>query len=215
LGKLARMAEASRPSSKASFSIQEASIDAIATEASVGAIDHQLAIIRIQNRLFEQIRPVLKTALDESAQLTVVMDAFAPKLPKKYKVLLDVFELGVARLLKHEALDPFTLIDILTLAQFDPESKETMPDQFFEALEVANYGVQDLERREQAEKLIWRRCLLREEWTKINNTSLKGDRDIWDVLSHTDLFQVYCVLYTIRKSLNEDRMALCFIFRLY
>ncbi|KAF7541299.1 hypothetical protein G7054_g748 [Neopestalotiopsis clavispora] len=199
LGKLARMAEASTPARKASFSAQEASISAVCADASVGAIDDQLAVIRIQNRLYEQVHPVLKAALDESAQLTLAMDAFAPKLPKKYKVLLDIFELGLSRLLKHEALDPYTLIDILTLAQFDSDFKEAMPDQFFEAIEVANFGIKDLERREQAEKLIWRRCLLREEWTKINNTSLKGDNDIWDVLSHTDLFQVYCVLYTIQN----------------
>ncbi|KAK6222952.1 hypothetical protein LQW54_000764 [Pestalotiopsis sp. IQ-011] len=198
LGKLARMADASRPAGKASFSVQEASISAICAETSVEAIDDQLAVIRIQNRLYENIHPVLKAALDEAAQLTLALDAFAPKLPKKYKILSDIFELGISRLLKHEALDPYTLIDILTLAQFDSEFKETMPDQFFEAIEVANFGIKDTERREQAEKLIWRRCLLREDWTKINNTSLKGDNDIWDVLSHTDLFQVYCVLYTIQ-----------------
>ncbi|KAK9421447.1 putative Nup133 N terminal like-domain-containing protein [Seiridium unicorne] len=198
LGKLARMAEASRPSSKASFSIQEANINAVVLDAGVDAIDKELAIIRIQDRLFEQVRPVLKTALDESAQLTVVIDAFAPKIPKKYKILLDIFEGGLDRLLKHEALDPMTLIEILTLAQFDSDTKQASPDQFFEALEVANYGIKDAAQREQAEKLIWRRCFLREEWTKINNTSLKGDNDVWDVLSNTDLFQVYCVLYTIQ-----------------
>lgn len=199
LGKLARMAEASRPSSKASQSIQEANINAVVADVGVEAIDNELAIIRIQDHLFEQVRPVLKTALDESAQLTVVVDAFAPKIPKKYKVLLDIFENGIDRLLRHQALDPYTLIDLLTLAQLDPDTKQAMPDQFFEALEVAHYGIRDAAQREQAERLIWRRCFLREEWTKINNTSLKGDNDIYEVLSHTDLFSVFCVLYSIRK----------------
>ncbi|KAH6652823.1 Nup133 N terminal like-domain-containing protein [Truncatella angustata] len=198
LGKLARMAEASRPSSKASFSAQAATISANVTEAGVEAIDKELAIIRIQDDLFEQLRPVLETALDESAQLALVVEAFAPKIPKKYKILLDIFENGLDRLLKRDALDPLTLIDILTLAQLDADFKQAMPDQFFEALEVAHYGIKDAAQREEAERLIWRRCFLREEWTKINNTSLKGDTDVMEVLGNTELFQVFCVLYTIQ-----------------
>ncbi|KAI1850689.1 hypothetical protein JX266_003971 [Neoarthrinium moseri] len=202
LGKLARMAEASRPSSKASTSIQEAVVNAAVADASVETIDKQLAIIKVQDQLYGQISPIIKTAVDESAQLPVAMEAFAMKIPKKYKILSEIFEDGLSRLLRHEALDPLTLIDLLTMIQPDPELKQLMPDQFFQAIEVANNGLSGQE-REQAERLIWRRCYLREDWTKINNTSLKADSDIAEVLSNLELFQVFCALYTIQQASEE------------
>ncbi|KAH8671240.1 Non-repetitive/WGA-negative nucleoporin C-terminal-domain-containing protein [Xylariales sp. PMI_506] len=194
LGKLARMAEASRPSSKASYSPQEAIVTAVATDAGVEAIDKELAIIKIQDQLYGQIRPVISVALDESAELPMAIESFPIKVPKKYKILAEIFEDGLGRLLKHEALDPFTLIDLLTLIHLDPELKEMIPEQFFLAIEVANYGLSSAE-RENAERLIWRRLYLREDWTKINNTSLKVDSDIMEVLGNTQLFSTFCVLY--------------------
>ncbi|ORY59619.1 Nup133 N terminal like-domain-containing protein [Pseudomassariella vexata] len=199
LGKLARMAEASRPTSKASASIQEATVNESVADASVDAIDKELAIIKIQDQLYGQIRPVVSVAIDESAELPMAIEEFPVKVPKKYKILSEIFEDGLGRLLRHEALDPLTLIDLLTLIQLKPELKELIPDQFFLAIEVANYGLSGSE-RDQAERLIWRRCYLREDWTRINNTSLKGDNDIMEVLGTTDLFPVFCVLYANQQS---------------
>lgn len=201
LGKLARMAEASRPASKASLgvSVQEATVNSTAVDASVDAIDKELAIIRIQDQLDRQIRPLVTAALDESEELPLALEAFPIKVPKKHKIIHDIYEAGLGRLLKHEALDPLTLIDLLTLIQLQPEYRELIPDQFFLAVEVAYYGLSG-DQRDQAERLIWRRCYLGEDWTKINNTSLKGDADIMEVLGGTNLFGVCCAEYANRES---------------
>ncbi|KAI0006662.1 Nup133 N terminal like-domain-containing protein [Xylariaceae sp. FL0662B] len=203
LGKLARMAESSRPTSKASMNMQEASINGTIEDARVEAIDKELAIIHIQNEFYDtQIRPVVNVALDESEELGLVHETFSLKHPKKYKILSQIFEDAMRRLLKHEALDPLTLIDLLTLVTLPPETKEQIADQFFLAIQVAYNGLHGAE-RVQAERLIWRRCYLREDWTRLNNTSLKNDNDIMDVLGQTDLFQVYCTLYASQQSGTE------------
>ncbi|KAJ2994994.1 hypothetical protein NUW58_g1401 [Xylaria curta] len=196
LGKLARMAESSRPVSKASVpTIQEANINGAIEDARVDAIDRELAVIGIQNEFYEtQVRPVIGVALDEAGELTLVQEAFALQIPKKYKILAQVFEDAMKRLLKHEALDPLTLIDLLTMANLPSETKENIADQFFLAIQVASNGLHGDERH-QAERLIWRRCFLREDWTAINNTSMKDDEETMDVLGQTDLFQLYCTLY--------------------
>ncbi|KAI0206966.1 Non-repetitive/WGA-negative nucleoporin C-terminal-domain-containing protein [Astrocystis sublimbata] len=196
LGKLARMAESSRPGSKALMSgVQEASIDGISEDMRLDAIDKELAIISIQNEFYEtQIQPVTSVALDESEELGLVKEAFHLQVPKKHKILSQLFEDAIKRLLKHEALDALTLIDLLTLITLSPETKDNIADQFFLALQVASNGLQGDERL-QAERLIWRRCLLREDWTAINNTSLKVDEETMDVIGQTDLFQLYCTLY--------------------
>ncbi|KAF3058573.1 hypothetical protein GL218_05423 [Daldinia childiae] len=199
LGKLARMAESSRPSSKASMSIQDASVNGTAEDAQVDAIDKELAIIGVQDDLYNtQIRPVISVAL-EGEELSVIQETFALKIPKKYKILSQIFDDALRRLLNHEALDPLTLIDLLTLITLPQETREHMPDQFFSALSVAYNGLTGAE-RVQAERLIWRRCFLREDWTQLNNTTLKNDNDIVEVLGQTDLFQFYCTLYANQQS---------------
>ncbi|KAI0148744.1 Nup133 N terminal like-domain-containing protein [Xylariaceae sp. FL1272] len=195
LGKLARMAESSRPSTKASMSLQEVNINDTAADAQIDAIDRELTVIEIQNEFYEtQIRPIISVALDESTELSLAQEAFALKHPKKYKILSQMFDEALKRLLDHEALDPMTLIDILTLAVLPENTKDDIADQFYLACHVASNGLQGDERI-QAERLIWRRCFLREDWTVINNTSLKADKQTLDVLAQTDLFQFYCTLY--------------------
>ncbi|KAL7623416.1 hypothetical protein AAE478_007098 [Parahypoxylon ruwenzoriense] len=203
LGKLARMAESSRPSSKASASVQDASVNGIYEDATVNAIDKELAIIGVQDDLYNtQILPVVSVALD-GEELSLVQETFSLKIPKKYKILSQIFDDALRRLLDHEALDPLTLIDLLTLIALPPETKEQMPDQFFSAIRVAYNGLNGAE-RVQAERLIWRRCFLREDWTQLNNTTLKNDNDIVEVLGQTDLFQFYCTLYANQQSGGDD-----------
>ncbi|KAF2965541.1 hypothetical protein GQX73_g8019 [Xylaria multiplex] len=204
LGKLARMAESSRPASKASMTIQETNINGTTEDARVDAIDKELAIIGIQNEFYDtQIRPVIKVALDESEELGLVQEAFALQVPKKYKILTQLFEDAMKRLLKHEALDPLTLIDLLTMVTLPSETKDNIADQFFLATQVASNGLHGDERY-QAERLIWRRCFLREDWVVINNTSMKDDEETMDVLGQTDLFQLYCTLYANQNNRSAN-----------
>ncbi|GAP83269.1 putative nuclear pore complex subunit nup133 protein [Rosellinia necatrix] len=194
LGKLARMAESTRPPSQAS-TVQEAAINGATEDLRVEAIDRELAIIGIQNEFYDtQIRPVISVALDEAEELGLVQEAFAFECPKKYKILSQLFEDAMKRLLQHEALDPLTLIDLLTMVNLPPDTKENIADQFFLAIQVASNGLRGDERH-QAERLIWRRCFLREDWTTLNNTTMKDDEETMDVLGQTDLFQLYCTLY--------------------
>jgi nuclear pore complex protein Nup133 len=194
LGKLARMAESSRPSSKASMSPQEVAINGATEDARVNAIDKELAVISIQNEFYTtQVRPLITVALDETEELGLVKEAFTVKHPKKHKIIYQIFEDGMRRLLKHEALDPLTLIDILTLAIFPSETRDAVVDQFFLALQVAHNGLHGAE-RVQTERLIWRRCFLREDWSQINETTMRDDATTIDVLGSTELFQIYCTL---------------------
>jgi nuclear pore complex protein Nup133 len=200
LGKLARMAESSRPSSKASMAGQEVAINETTDDARVDAIDKELAVIGIQNEFYEtQIRPIISVALDDGSALALVKEALPLKHLREFKIINQVFEDAMKRLLNHEALDPLSLIDLLTLVTLPPETKDSVADQFFLAIQVASNGLHGAE-RVQAERLIWRRCFLREDWSAINETSMKDDEETMDVLGQTDLFQLYCTLYANRES---------------
>ncbi|KAI1822120.1 Non-repetitive/WGA-negative nucleoporin C-terminal-domain-containing protein [Xylaria intraflava] len=206
LGKLARLAESSHPAGKALMAAQEVTIGGLAEDSRVDTIDKELAVIGIQIDFYDtQIRPIIRVALDESEELGLVREALTLKYPKKYKVLSQLFDDAMKQLVNHDALDPLTLIDLLTMVALPQETKETMADQFFLAIQVASNGLHGDE-RVQAERLIWRRCFLREDWTVINNTSMKDDEETMDVLGQTDLFQLYCTLYANQQN-GRPKMA--------
>ncbi|KAI1045139.1 hypothetical protein LB505_013196 [Fusarium chuoi] len=80
------------------------------------------------------------------------------------------------RLLKHEALDAMSLIDLLTLIYLKPESRAEIPNPFWLALLVAESSCHSDEVKE-AKRMIWRRLFIRDDWAKINDTQLKDDQD--------------------------------------
>ncbi|KAI0393329.1 Non-repetitive/WGA-negative nucleoporin C-terminal-domain-containing protein [Xylariaceae sp. FL0594] len=188
LSKLARMADASSGPQKVTMSD-------LADDARLNVIDKELTVINIQNEFYNtQVYPLISVALDESEELGLVKEAFALKYPKKFKIIHQLFEDGIRRLLKHEALDPLTLIDLLTLAHFPLETRDAVVDQFFLALQVAYNGIHSAPERVPVERLIWRRCYLREDWSRVNETGARDDATNVDVLGETELYQVYCTL---------------------
>ena len=152
-------------------------------------VDNELEVIRVQDKLYEVIRFTVQTAIDGAAELELAMEAHAPDVPKKYKVLHQVVENGIGRLLKHEALDPMSLIDILTLARLG--DSEVATERFFLALEVAHHGLRG-EAYKAARRLIWRRCLIADDWAKVNDTQRKADVEVAELVSETVLFST-CV----------------------
>ena len=99
----------------------------------------------------------------------------------------QLFEEGMKRLLRHEALDAMTLIDLLTLVSLKPESREEIAHPFWLALKVADSSCHSDEKKE-AKRLIWRRLYIRDDWAKINDTQLKNDQEVVERLVDTELY---------------------------
>ncbi|KAK3350168.1 Non-repetitive/WGA-negative nucleoporin C-terminal-domain-containing protein [Lasiosphaeria hispida] len=201
LGKLALMAEAGPdPSTRGGGSINGQSDSEARNEANLEKIDQELAIIKIQDDLYGQIYYTVQEAVDEAAELELAMKEHGALIPNKQKALAQVFEDGMTRLLKHEALQPLTLIDLLTLAYLDPKHFNAIGDQFYLALNVARYGLKG-EDRANAERLIWRRCFIRDDWRQVNETNDKNDADQLSAIGGTAL---YHTLFAIIDEQHED-----------
>ncbi|PKS07530.1 hypothetical protein jhhlp_006134 [Lomentospora prolificans] len=164
-------------------------------------VDRELEVIKIQEALFQSIYPTVETAVDEAAEVELLMEVQAPDVPKKHKIFSHLLEAGIRRLIRHEALDPLTLIDVLTLARLDDES-EIGQDRFFLALSVAHYALVG-EEYKQTRRLIWRRCFIRDDWTKINDTQRKADVEVADMISNTTLYRTYAACFGNYQDLNE------------
>ncbi|CAK7564960.1 MAG: hypothetical protein SEPTF4163_002866 [Sporothrix epigloea] len=154
---------------------------------SIIQVDKQLFIIKIQDLLYSWVLPSIATAVDESAELQLAMENHATRIPKRHKMLLHVFEDGLSRLLKHEVLSAFALIDLLTLVDTRKEDALIEEDVFYLALQVADAGLGGEERR-QAQRLIWRRCFIRDDWAQINNTQLQDDDSTASILAQTSVY---------------------------
>ncbi|KAL2759045.1 hypothetical protein ACRALDRAFT_2058231 [Sodiomyces alcalophilus JCM 7366] len=202
LAKLSLMAEAATdqppksglfgPSRRADGSIRAK--DEEKQEEQMDMIDKELSIIQIQKDLFSHIYPTITTAVDNTAALQLVMETHCLNIPRKQKTLAQVFENGMRRLIHHEALDPWTLIDLLTLVAIKPDTAADTQDPFYLALRVAKLGLKG-EDVSMAERLIWRRCFIRDDWLKLNDTQFKDDAEVEEMLSETTLFSAMLSCY--------------------
>jgi len=202
LGKLALMAEEAEPSVK--DGTPSASDKETKTEANLEKIDRELSIIKIQDALHSQILPSTSRAIDESAEIELALEAHGGLIPEEHKVLVDIFRDAIVRLIKHEALDPYTLIDLLTLIYLKPDHIDIIGDQFFLALQVAELGLKGRDRT-RAQRLIWRRCYIRDDWQNVNETNGKLDFDQLEMVGETATYRTLFACFAERKYLpNPD-----------
>ncbi|KAK1967545.1 hypothetical protein LY78DRAFT_490948 [Colletotrichum sublineola] len=197
LGKLSLMVDSQTPPSSDLFDFRHAKTETEELsncEDKIEAIDSQLGLIRIQDELYAQVFPSIQTAVDESAELQLAMENHGLYIPKKQKALVQLFENSMRRLLRHEALDVMSLIDLLTLISLSPETAADIADPFYLALVAASYALQG-EELKMAKRLIWRRCFIRDDWTKINDTQLKDDSIVEEKLARTTLFSALISCY--------------------
>ncbi|OAA55478.1 nuclear pore complex subunit Nup133 [Cordyceps fumosorosea ARSEF 2679] len=194
LGKLALLAEAEEKQEQPNG--LKVAVNEARHESQLATVENELITLKVQDELYKLILTSTYDAVDEAAALNFAMEAHSANIPRRQKVLLQLFEDGMERLLKHEALDAMTLIDLLTLVYFKPEQQEHLAHPFWMALKVAESSCHAEELKE-AKRLIWRRLFIRDDWARINDTQLKHDREVVAELADTELYAVLadCVRY--------------------
>ena len=199
LGKLALMAEEAELSASGSQVRGGGLSDGEAKNgANLDKVNRELDVIRIQDDFYEQILPSLRDALDPAAELDLAMKEHAVLIPKRQKAVLQIFEDSMSRLLRHEALDPSSLIDLLTLAYLDPSHHDIIGYQFHLALKVAALSLKG-EELANARRLIWRRCYVRDDWKRVNETNMKDDLDQLETLGQTAAYHTLFSIVADRK----------------
>ncbi|KAK0644488.1 Non-repetitive/WGA-negative nucleoporin C-terminal-domain-containing protein [Cercophora newfieldiana] len=200
LGKLALLAEEAEPSVNGDGIANGYPESETRNGASLETIDSELAMIKIQDGLYNQMLPTFEDGVDDAARLELAMNEHGANIDKRRKTLQTVFQTALEQLLKHEALRPWTLIDLLTLAKLPLTHYDAIGDQFFLALKVAKHGLKG-EDRTNAERLIWRRCLLRDNWKLVNETNDKNDMDQLTIIGET---AAYRTMFAIEEGRQYD-----------
>jgi nuclear pore complex protein Nup133 len=188
IGKLARLAELGNGQSENSDEFRK--------------IDDSLALINMQEKVYGHVRPIIHGAIDQKAEVQLAMQEIGIKDDKRYPAFSNLLESAVEMLVQKEYMGEWMLIDLLTLMEpyHDPENPESISGQeFYLALKVLQHSDMPSSTRTLVEKLIWRRCLLRDDWVKINDTKLLDDNTVDMATRNTALFALVKAGYKDRK----------------
>lgn len=171
-------------------------------KALIRRSEHRMSTLTVQEQLYNYIQPTLRDALDDEAGVELVAEQCCRSLVKSRPTLRKAMERNLSMLVRRQVLDPELLIDTLTLVDDvdNYSDNEGVADKkFFLALKVLKYmGLESSkqERYELNEKLIWRRCMIKDDWESINRTELKPDTEVEVETGATALFK------TLREGFN-------------
>ncbi|CAL3967495.1 unnamed protein product [Diplocarpon coronariae] len=159
------------------------------------SVHNQLGLIKIQNQVYEFVRPSIENAIDENAELQLALESHGNKALRKKPMFARLLADSMELLIKHQAMDAAKLIDLLTLIgdqQAEEYEEQTFQNQrFFLAIQASRYGIPNKDERVLAQRIIWRRCMLVGDWSAVNNTSQKDDQQVQQLLSSTALYQTF------------------------
>lgn len=184
--------------------------DENANKALIRKNERRMSILAVQEQLYAYIQPTLRDALDDEAGAELVIEQCCRSLVKSKPTLRKVMERNLSMLVRRQVLEPELLIDTLTLidgVETRSDSEAFADKRFFLALKVLKHmGLEssEQERYELNEKLIWRRCMIKDDWESINRTELKPDTEVEVETGATALFK------TLREGFNTGTLPLAY-----
>ena len=186
--------------SMAKLSIMAASaksqIDNQLMESTMEGIDGQLPMLTIQGDLYRYIKSTVRDALDADAEADLAMQRYGSNFVEGKPYLRDVLEQNLRIMLAMETLPLEGLIDVLTLidgqVSYSDDGFQVLDSRFFSALKIlrqSTSGDTNPGRLDLLEKIIWRRCMIHDNWEEINRTELKDDNQVELETGITSLFK--------------------------
>lgn len=171
-------------------------------------LDDYAEISMIQELVYEHVLPALRGAIDQKAELELAMDHFGKHIVNDKPSLHEILEDALAKLVAREVIGVEQLIDLLTLmdpVQFlEGEDNGLVGREFYLALHVlrlSGYAHTDPAYYEMLQKLVWRRCMIRDNWEAIGETAQKLDNEVEARVRDTALFR------TLTECLKEERLG--------
>ncbi len=160
---------------------------------SIQKIDCDMAAVTAQESLYKYIKPSLHGAIDNTEKFQIALDTCGKHFAESKPALHEAMAQNAARLVAREVLDVEDLIDTLTLMDNNPpDSKvdhELLDTRFFSALKLLRLSTIEAEGRQLHETIIWRRCMIQDDWESINRTELKDDTQVEVETGATALFK--------------------------
>ena len=162
----------------------------------VGRLETYSELDAIQGIIYTHIQPALQGAIDRKAEVDLACDYFGRMVAVDRPSFLEMLNDAIASVVNRQVIGPDPLVSLLTL--MDPGSAVDYPDselsgqEFYFALEVIrrSFGsLMDPLYCGALKKLVWRRCLIRNDWVAIGKTAENPGGAAESVRRETALFR--------------------------
>ncbi|KAI9885276.1 MAG: electron carrier [Watsoniomyces obsoletus] len=159
----------------------------------ISELDRDLQLIEVQEQLYQHVQPSIREAIDEAAAVDLVIKDYGRKLTHGKPALRTVLEQGLRSLVAREPLNFEMTIQVLTLIDHRDDittASELTGHEFALALRINRLlRAVATEKATLLERIIWRRCLIRDDWVTINDTPRKDDEAMTELTANTALFR--------------------------
>jgi nuclear pore complex protein Nup133 len=184
LGKLATQ-ELKHPSSQIS-TLQE----------DVSRLEDYVEVDGIQDILYSHIQPTWQGAIDRKAESELALDFYGGHLFEDRPSLHEILSEALSTLVNRQVVGADGLIDLLTLMgptqPADDREAELFKSEFHLALQVLDYGrygQRDPSYLMALQRLIWRRCLIKDDWVARGKDAEKPNGNSANYIGDTALYR--------------------------
>lgn len=162
----------------------------------IRCLDDLAEIDAVQEVIHAYITPILQGAIDQKAEVDLAIAHFGKSIAKDKPSLYEILREALTRIISRQVIGVERLVDFLTLVdsasdtQFD--QNEFAGKEFYlalRAIRLSPYGQREPRYNAALQKLVWRRCMLKDKWTVTGQAVQELDHEFEAFLYTTALFR--------------------------
>lgn len=182
-----------------------------AFQDDISRLDDSIAIDETQDKLYYYIRPFTDGAIDHKAEQELALDYFGGYLAQDRPSLHEILGDALSTLVNRSIIDTDGLLDILTLIGYVEVPEEVDSDlcgrEFYQALRVldhSRYAQRDPSYVSALRKLIWRRCMIKDDWEARGKAAEGANGDSDSATRDTSLYQTLSSCLTGKLTVKHN-----------
>ncbi|RMZ92042.1 hypothetical protein DV736_g703, partial [Chaetothyriales sp. CBS 134916] len=187
--------------SLAALEEQQEKVGRVENEDTIDEYDNKLTLIDMQEELLKHVDAAIGPALDKKVSEDLAMEIFAARVVDKKPGFKKLLRGALQSLLSQQPLTIEEMINALTLS--DPVSFEGNPEddpyllgnEFVWALRAVELSTLSEKYKAALRQVIWRRAMIRDDWTILNNTVNKSDQDVQNGMQQSSVFRTLVQLF--------------------
>ncbi|GKZ39866.1 hypothetical protein AbraIFM66950_001442, partial [Aspergillus brasiliensis] len=172
--------------------------DSLVVRKNVRRLEDFAEVDAVQEVIFAYVAPALHSAIDQKAEIDIAIEQFRNPKAADRPSLHEIFSEALAKIVTRQVLNPDESVDLLTqiyLSQaLEQGQDEIVGKQFYLALRIVrlSYDQRDPQYHAALQKLVWRRCMIDNDWERMEQAAEELGMDTETFLYATTLSRTLC-----------------------